>query len=225
MEVLVRLALLIAFFAAGPIAAQAASDPSKAPSIMLDPKAVKPTREDLMATGPLGDQTLGDPKAPVTVIEYASMTCSHCGRFHREVFQDFKKKYIDTGKVYFILREFPLDPLSTAAFMLARCAPGGQFFPMVELLFEKQDQWAYVDDPGPALFKTVQPMGFTETTFQACLAKQDILDDIGWIRSRAEGKLGVDATPTFFFNSEKKMGELSMAEIDEAIKAATVPAP
>ena len=76
MEVVVRLTLLVAFFAAGPIAAQAAGEPSKTPSIMLDPKAVKPTREDLMATGPLGDQTKGDPKAPVTVIENASMTCS-----------------------------------------------------------------------------------------------------------------------------------------------------
>ena len=75
---------------------------------------------DLMAPGPLPDRAVGSEKAPVTVIEYASMTCSHCARFHTAVYPDFKKKYVDTGKVRYILREFPLDPIASGAFSLAR---------------------------------------------------------------------------------------------------------
>ena len=83
---------------------------------------------DLMQAGPLGDMALGDPKAPNVVIEYASMTCSHCQRFNAEVFKPFKAKYIDTGKVYYIFRDFPLDPVATSAIMLAHCAPPERFF-------------------------------------------------------------------------------------------------
>ena len=107
--------------------------------------------KELMAPGPLAEMTLGDPAAPVTVVEYASLTCPHCARFHTEVLPEFKKKYIDTGKVYFVFREFPLDQLSLAAFMLARCAAPGGYFPMVELLFTRQQEWAFVENPAPAL--------------------------------------------------------------------------
>ena len=98
----------------------------------------------LMVPGPLGDMTLGDPKAPNVVIEYASMTCPHCDRFHNEVYRPFKAKYIDTGKVYFIFRDYPLDPLAAAASVIAHCAPKERFFPIIDLLFDHQDQWAFV---------------------------------------------------------------------------------
>jgi hypothetical protein len=93
---------------------------------------------ELMQPGPLPEKWLGDEKAPVTVVEYASMTCGHCANFHKTVLPYIKEKYIDTGKVRMIMREFPLDPLAAAAFMLARCAPEDKYFDMVSLFFEQQ---------------------------------------------------------------------------------------
>ncbi len=168
----------------------------------------------LMVAGPLGEEALGDPNAPNTVIEYASMTCPHCQRWHTEVYPEFKKKYVDTGKVRFIFREFPLDPLATSAIMLARCAPADRYFPIVDLLFDHQSEWAFVQDPKTALLDLVKQAGFTEDSFNACLTNQTILDGVNWVKDRASEKFGVDATPTFFFNGEKQAGEQSMAEID-----------
>jgi protein-disulfide isomerase len=173
--------------------------------------------DDIMVPGPLGEQALGDPKAPMVVIEYASMTCTHCQRFHSTVYPEFKKKYVDTGKVYFILREFPLDPLATSAFMLARCAPGERYFPIVDLLFDRQRDWAFVDDPATALLNVVKQAGFTQESFKACLTNQTILDGVNWVKNRGSDKFGVDATPTFFFNGVKKAGELSLEEIDKLV--------
>src|SRR5690606_17709602 len=109
--------------------------------------------DELMQPSALPEKTLGDPNAPVTIVEYASLTCSHCASFHQETFGPLKEKYIDTGKVYFVFREFPLDPLATAAFMIARCTPEGSYFPMIETLFENQRRWAFTNDPVEALFQ------------------------------------------------------------------------
>jgi protein-disulfide isomerase len=168
----------------------------------------------LMVAGPLGDEGLGDANAPNVVIEYASMTCPHCQRWHSEVYPEFKTKYIDTGKVHFIFREFPLDPLATSAIMLARCAPQGRYFPIVDLLFDHQSEWAFVQDPKSALLDLVKQAGFTEDSFNACLTNQTILDGVNAVKNRANQTFGVDSTPTFFFNGQKRAGEQSMAEID-----------
>jgi len=179
-----------------------------------DAPAPKTVTSELMVAGPLGEEALGDPKAPNVVIEYASMTCPHCARFHNEVYPEFKKKYIDTGKVYFIFREYPLDALATSASMLARCAPGDRFFPIVDLLFEQQTAWAYVQDPKTALLDLLKQAGFTQESFNACLTNQKILDGVNWVQKRASDKFGVDSTPTFFFNGVKKPGEQTLADID-----------
>jgi protein-disulfide isomerase len=172
---------------------------------------------DLMQPGPLGDMSLGDPKAPNTVIEYASMTCTHCQRFNAEVFKPFKAKYIDTGKVYYIFRDFPLDPLATSAIMLAHCAPPDRFFALVDLLFQKQKEWAFVDDPKTALFSLVKQAGFTQESFDACLTNQKMLDGVNSVRDRAASKLGVNATPTFFINGKKKEGEQTLEDLDKLL--------
>src|SRR5262249_60111293 len=107
---------------------------------------------ELMQPGPLGDEVLGDEKAPVTVIEYASMTCPHCAHFALTTFPQLKEKYIDTGKVKYILREFPFDPVAAGAFMLARCAGGkDKYYAMVDLLFRTQATWAGESPPAPML--------------------------------------------------------------------------
>ena len=172
---------------------------------------------DLMQPGPLGDMSLGDPKAPNTVIEYASMTCTHCQRFNAEVFKPFKAKYIDTGKVYYIFRDFPLDPLATSAIMLAHCAPPDRFFALVDLLFQKQKDWAFVDDPKTALFNLMKQAGFTQESFDACLTDQKMLDGVNSARDRAASKLGVAATPTFFINGKKKEGEQTLEDLDKLL--------
>ena len=88
--------------------------------------------------GSLPEMALGKEDAPVKIVEYMSMTCSHCANFHTKTFDAIKEKYVDTGKVYFVIREFPFDPRAAAAFMLARCAPKEQYFPFVSMLFKQQ---------------------------------------------------------------------------------------
>jgi protein-disulfide isomerase len=176
-----------------------------------------PSKEELMVAGPLGDMGEGDPKAPNTVIEYASMTCSHCANFHNTVYPAFKTKYIDSGKAYFIFREYPLDPLATSAAMLARCAPKERSFAIVDLLFDHQNEWAFVQDPKAALINLVKQAGISEADFNACLTNQSILDGVNAVKDRAFKQFGIDATPTFFFNGVEHSGEQSMEEIDKIL--------
>jgi protein-disulfide isomerase len=175
----------------------------------------------LAKAGPDGDIVLGSDKAPVTIIEYASMTCPHCAHFSEHTFPELQKRYIDTGKVRFIFREFPLDALAAAGFMLARCAGKDKFMPVVETLFAKQREWM-VDPPIPPLREIAKQFGFTQQTFDECLANQKLLDGIQEVRDRAAGQLGVDSTPTFFVNGKKLKGDQSIdmlaKEIDPYLK-------
>ena len=167
--------------------------------------------------GPLGDVWLGSADAKVTIVEYASMTCSHCAHFHEATWPELKKKYIDTGKVRFTLREFPLDPLATAGFMLARCNGNDKYFPMTDLLFAQQRNWAFVDKPVDALSALVKQAGFTQESFEACLKRQDIYDAVTVVKDGG-AKAGVDSTPTFFINGQKRSGALSIAEFDKVLE-------
>ena len=167
----------------------------------------------------LPDMVMGDDKAPVTVIEYASMTCPHCAHFQETTFPELKKRYIDTGKVRYIFREFPLDTLAAAAFMLARCAgenDSTKYFAMVDTLFRQQRQWA-VEKPIPPLLAIAKQAGFTEKSFDACLANQKVLDGIESIRQRAVTTFKVQSTPTFFINGTAYPGALTIDEMAKAI--------
>lgn len=172
---------------------------------------------ELMVKGPLDEMTLGDADAPVTVIEYASMTCGHCARFHIDVFPQLKEQYIETGKVHFILREFPLDPLAAGGFMLARCAGNDLYFPMVDVLFEKQADWTKTNDPVTALFNIAKQAGFTKESFDSCLSNQQLLDGINEVKNRGSEKFDVDSTPTFFINGQKASGVQSIEELGKLI--------
>ena len=175
--------------------------------------------DELMKPGPLPELSLGSADAPITVVEYASMTCGHCAHFHTTVFPLLKEKYIDTGKVHFIMREFPLDNLAVAASMLARCAGGDKTFPLISALFAKQEEWAFVrGDPRPELLKLVKQAGFTQESFDKCLTDQKLLDDIYAIRARASETFGVDATPTFFING-KKLAGVGLEDFEKAFAA------
>ncbi len=170
----------------------------------------------LMQAGPLGDEALGPDNAPVTIIEYASMTCPHCARFAVETFPELKKKYIDTGKVRFILREFPSDAVAAGAFMLARCAGKGKFYTVVDHLVRTQKTWA-VDHPLEPLLATVKQVGFTEESFNDCIDNQKILDGIQWVRRHAAEELNVKVTPTFFINGQMTEGAMSFEELEKRI--------
>lgn len=174
-------------------------------------------KDALMEPGPLGDIGLGDPDAPNVIIEYASMTCSHCAAFHEETYPALKEKYIDTGKAYFILREYPLDALATAAFMLARCGPKERYYPLIDLMFDRQGEWAFTDNPKQALLTFVRQAGFSEESFNACLTNKEIQDGVLAVKNRASNEFGVSSTPTFFINGELHRGELSIDEIDEIL--------
>jgi protein-disulfide isomerase len=176
--------------------------------------------DGVMAPGPLPALTLGKANAPITVVEYASMTCGHCANFHNKVFPQIKAKYIDTGMVYFVMREFPLDNLAAAASMLARCVGGEKTFPLISVLFAKQEEWAFVrGDPRPELLKIGKQVGFTQETFDKCLTDQKLLDNIVAIRTRAADTFGVTATPTFFINGKKMTSGPTLDEFDKAFGA------
>ena len=171
----------------------------------------------LMAEGPLPDVWLGPKDAPVTIIEYASMTCTHCAAFNAETWPTLKSKYIDTGKVRYTMREFPLDPLATAAFMLARCTGPDKRYAIIDLLFSQQQNWAFVPKPVEALAATVKQAGITQTDFETCLKDQKLYDQVNKVRDDADKAFKVNATPTFFINGEKHAGELTVAELDKIL--------
>lgn len=173
--------------------------------------------EELLKPGPLGDKVLGSEDAPVSIVEYASMTCGHCAHFHKTTYPELKKQYIDTGKVRFIFREFPLDVVAAAGFMIARCAPADKYFDVVDLMFEQQKSWAFTENPLDSMLKFSKQIGFTQESFNACLTNQGLLDAVNAVRERASKEFGVKATPTFFINGEKHSGALSIEEMGKLI--------
>ena len=173
---------------------------------------------ELAKPGANPDLVIGKADAPVTIYEYASMTCSHCAAFHTTVLPTLKQKYLDTGKAKLVLREFPLDNLAAAASMLARCAGGEKSFEMIGALFAKQNDWAFVQgNPIPALFKIAGDFGFTKESFDKCLTDQKMLDGITGMRDRANKVLGVRSTPTFFV-AGKKLADHTIEAFDKAIE-------
>jgi protein-disulfide isomerase len=188
-------------------------------SVALADAPEKVPMTDLMKPEALPDMILGDTKAPVTIVEYASMTCPHCAHFQETTFPELKKRYIDTGKVRYIFREFPLDNLAAAAFMLARCAgelDSSKYYAMIDTMFAQQRTWA-VEKPIPPLMTIAKQAGFTEKSFDECLANQKLLSGIEDVRQRAIKEFQVDSTPTFFINGERKVGALTIDEMAKVI--------
>lgn len=171
----------------------------------------------LMEPGPLPEKVFGAVDAPVTVIEYASLTCHHCMNFHTNTWPAFKAKYVDTGKVRFIAREFPLDPLSAAGFMLARCGDEAKWYPIVDMLYRTQEGWAHAQKPLDALIQTMKQAGFSEEKVNACLQREDLFRAVRQIQERANKEFGVNSTPTFFVNGEKRTGALTIDEFDKIL--------
>ena len=169
--------------------------------------------DKVVQEGALPDKWIGEENAPVTIVEYASATCGHCAHFHEATWPELKKRYVDTGKVRFVLREFPFDPRATAAFMLARCS-GDNYYPLVDVLFKTQRNWAGApgDEFLSTLYNTVKIAGFSQEDFNACLRDQELLDNVNAVRTRAAEEFGIEATPTFLINGKKYAGAMPIEQ-------------
>lgn len=206
-------------FAALAIAAAAAVAPAAlhaqedAPSVAID---------ELMKPGTLPELAVGPADAKVTIVEYFSMTCPHCGEFANKVYPEVKKKYIDTGKIRFVFREFPHNNRAYAASMLARCAGDDKVIPMIEGLFETQAEWAFKPDNTAfkaALFEVAKQSGFTQESFDKCLTDQKLLENISANHQRATEAFGITRIPTLFINGKKLVGEATFSAVEKAIEA------
>ncbi|AWL90885.1 MULTISPECIES: DsbA family protein [Bradyrhizobium] len=167
----------------------------------------------------LPDMALGPNDAAVTITEYASMTCPHCAAFNEQVFPKIKKEYIDTGKVRYIFREFPLDIKAAAGSMLSRCIANGdgpKYFAVTDMLFRQQNDWV-VKNTTETLTRIGKQAGLTQQQVEACLKDQALLDKIAADQKYASDVLKVDSTPTFFINGEKIKGEASFEEFAKKI--------
>jgi protein-disulfide isomerase len=169
----------------------------------------------------LPDMALGPANASVTITEYASMTCPHCATFAKEVFPKIKSEYIDTGKLRYVFREFPLDIKAAAGSMLARCIAkedSGKYFAVIDLLFKQQNDWAS-KNTAETLTRIGKQAGLSQQAVEDCLKDQALLDKIAADQKYASEVLKVDSTPTFFINGDKIKGETSFEEFDKRIKS------
>jgi protein-disulfide isomerase len=167
----------------------------------------------------LPDMVLGPANAAVTITEYASMTCPHCAAFNEQVFPKIKKEYIDTGKIRWVFREFPLDIKAAAGSMLSRCIANGdsqKYFAVTDMLFRQQNDWV-VKNTTETLTRIGKQAGLSQPQVEACLKDQSLLDKIAADQKYASEVLKVDSTPTFFINGEKIKGETSIEEFEKKI--------
>ena len=170
------------------------------------------------------DMTLGDPNAKVKIVEYASLTCSHCGKFNNEVFPEFKKKYIDTGKVHYTFKEFltPPNEVAAAGFLTARCAGKDKYFTVVDAVFRGHDEMVKTGDARAVLVGAAKAGGMSEAQFEACLSDESALEALNARVARNAKQGEISGTPTFVFNGKKvKEGEMTAAELDAAVAAAS----
>jgi protein-disulfide isomerase len=176
---------------------------------------------DANAQSPLAvtaeDHVLGKPDAPITIIEYASLSCPHCAHFAADVLPKLKEKWIDPGKARLVLRAFPLDEPALRAEMVARCAPPERYYPLVETLFATQEKWVIAKDWQAALQRTAQLGGVPKTKFESCLADKALEDEIAQSRLTASTQLSVNSTPTFFVNGTKYDGEPTFEAFDKLL--------
>jgi protein-disulfide isomerase len=168
----------------------------------------------------LADRVLGKADAPVTIIEYASLGCPHCREFHEKTLPRIKEKYIDTGKVKLIFRDFPLGQRALAAHMIARCAGPIRYFAMTSILFRDQSVWGQSPDGLAALQASAKKGGMSATQVDACLRSEDLLQGVQKIAAAGNTDHGVDATPFFIVAGEKVSGAQDFAVFEEIIERA-----
>jgi protein-disulfide isomerase len=181
--------------------------------------ALAQSATDVAKPQSLPDMALGPADAKVTIVEYASMTCPHCAAFNDQVFPKIKSEFIDTGKVRYVFREFPLDIKAAAGSMLSRCIANGdpnKYFAVTDLLFKSQNDWV-MKNTTENLTRIGKQAGLSQEQVEACLKNQALLDKIAADQKYASEVLKVDSTPTFFVNGERIKGETSIEEFEKKI--------
>jgi protein-disulfide isomerase len=201
-EILFALAALFSLAAAAPASAQAPA--GTAGALALSPE----------------DRVLGKSDAPITIIEYASLTCPHCRHFDTDVLPKLKEKWIDPGKAKLVFRDYPLDEPAVHAAMVARCAPSDRYFGFIDAIFAGQEQWAVAPDPKAALARLALLGGVSKEQFDACLANKTVENKVLGSRLVATQQLGVNSTPTFFINGKKFEGAPTEEAFDAALSHA-----
>lgn len=164
------------------------------------------------SAAPVAERTLGDPSAKVTVVEWFSMTCPHCAAFHLQTLPELKKRYVDTGKVRFVVRDFPTDAVALKAHVLAHCAGPDRYFAFVDALFQSQSRWASAKDPMAALKQIAKLGGLSDAQIDACLADRTMEDEVLKMRLDAQQKYDVRSTPSFLVNGKVHAGNRSPDE-------------
>ncbi len=168
----------------------------------------------------LAERSLGQADAPVTIIEYSSLTCPHCAEFHREVFGKLKTAYIETGKARYILRDFPLEPRAMAAAIIARCVEPDRYFGFIDMLFADQQAWARSKDLLNELQVRAQLAGLSGDDFNACLNNAALMQGIQKRAEEGQQQYGIDSTPSFIVNGKRLTGSHSFEDFEAAIAAA-----
>jgi protein-disulfide isomerase len=168
---------------------------------------------ELLNPGPLPDMALGSPEARVTVIEYASLTCVHCAQFAATTFPELKRRYIDSGRMRYVFRDFPIDDLAVVAAMVARCAGDDKYFATVDLLLRQQEQWV-ANRIEPLMTLATRELGFSQESFNACVTDRQRLDDLKKARARAREVFGVSSVPAFFINGRRHLGAHSIKDLE-----------
>jgi protein-disulfide isomerase len=154
------------------------------------------------------DKTMGNPKAPVLMVEYAAPSCPHCAHFDKEYFQLLKKKYIDTGKVYYVLRVFPLSPADVAAEAIARCLPADNYFQFLDLLWRNQMKWDpefQVPDVHAGLVEMGRIAGMSAAKVDSCIADQKTAAKITEVGTEGTSKYGINSVPSFVINGQTQV--------------------
>jgi protein-disulfide isomerase len=186
----------------------------------VDGPAEIPVETLMKATGDLPEISIGPADAKITIVEFASLSCSHCRDFHKNVLPQVKAKYVDTGKVRLIMRDHPGNERAIAGAMLARCA-GDKAPLLIDALFKTQEQWAFQkESPLPKLLEIAKQAGFTEDSFKKCLSDDKLLKTINANFENALTNFGVRATPTFFINGRRLVGLPNIESFDQAIAEA-----
>jgi protein-disulfide isomerase len=165
------------------------------------------------------DRILGKTDAPVTIIEYASLTCPHCAAFEKDILPKIKSEWIDTGKAKLVFRDFPLDGSALKAAIVARCAPPERFYGFIGVLFAQQGSWGLAQDPVPGISRIAKLGGMSDDQVQACLKDDALQNKVLAGRLAAEQQYQVESTPTFFINGKKVVGAKE-EDIVAAIKSA-----
>lgn len=189
---------------------------TRPPAAGPPPVAVATADKAALANVLPGDHVLGNPNAPITVIEYASLTCSHCAHFHTQILPEIKKKWIDTGKVKLVYRDFPLDQVAVKAAQIAECAGNDKYFGVLDIIFRGQPQWATSQDPLTELAKPLRIAGMGESEIKACLAN-DAMSNAVLNDYKSGEALGVNSTPTLFINGQLYRGSRSVDELDSVL--------